>query len=387
MEKSLKLINKTINFSDINFSSFSSSKNWVGFFEIENKSWSRGVNAALSLFVRYFKQYKDEVFVVSALNYDNRVDTTDKLLTKMKPLHDKFKNLGILQKSNEYFDLSATHDISLPAMCLRIDALEFDEIKDLAKLIMSYTYSINQWCFIIFPNLNLAIYPHDEKGFGCIGLNDDITNGVKFLNFCRKDANAKVVIEKKETNLKQNFMLPKTIQKQFSSKQEIENVKKDIFCINNYFNNFINQKGLIKDLQIKKLKSFLQEGLICLDVGIFFIKNLKKEKKATREYILNENASCRNLSDFEWWTNHIEIKNTNLSKDKFLKDCFLFVTLVKKKIRKLGVHNVLLYLSFDLENDIKLNADFRLYTLRKDEKIIDFHKDFLYDINLFYEIV
>ena len=56
--------------------------------------------------------------------------------------------------------------------------------------------------FFISLNLNLALYPHDEKGFGCIGLNDDTKNGLNFLEFCKREKNAKVVLkEAKRQNL------------------------------------------------------------------------------------------------------------------------------------------------------------------------------------------
>ena len=115
-------------------------------------------------------------------------------------MHDKFKKLGILQEPNEHFDLDLNSEILLPAICLRIDILKFDEIKDLAKLLMLYTYSLNEWCFFIFPSLNLALYPHDERGFGCIGLNDDTKNGLSFLEFCKREKNAKVVLREQNTN-------------------------------------------------------------------------------------------------------------------------------------------------------------------------------------------
>ena len=178
MEKSSSLINKALKLSDINFNSFSHSKNWIGFFEIEDENWASGVDTALKLFDKYFNKFKKEVFVISALNYDD-TNLSDETL-EVKTLHDKFKKLGILQEPNEHFDLGLGGEILLLAIYLRIDALRFDEIKDLAKLLMLYTYSLNEWRFFIFPSLNLAIYPHDEKGFGCIGLNDDTKNGLNF---------------------------------------------------------------------------------------------------------------------------------------------------------------------------------------------------------------
>ena len=193
MDKLSNLINKTLKLSDINFNSFSHSKNWIGFFEIEDENWASGVDAALKLFDKYFNKFKNEAFVISALNYDD-TNLSDETL-KIKHLHDKFKKLGILQEPNEHFNLGLDGEILLPAICLRIDALRFDEIKDLAKLLMLYTYSLNEWCFFIFPSLNLALYPHDEKGFGCTRLNDNTKNGREFLEFCKKGKNAKVVLK------------------------------------------------------------------------------------------------------------------------------------------------------------------------------------------------
>ena len=198
MKKLSSLISQTLKLSDINFNSFSHSKNWIGFFEIEDESWASGVDTALKLFDKYFNKFKNEVFVISALNYDDTNLSNETL--EVKTLHDKFKKLGILQEQNEHFDLGLDGEILLPAICLRIDALRFDEIKDLAKLLMLYTYSLNEWCFFIFPSLNLALYPHDEKGFGCTRLNDDTKNGREFLEFCKKGKNTKVVL--KEQNSK-----------------------------------------------------------------------------------------------------------------------------------------------------------------------------------------
>ena len=198
MDKSSNLINKALKFSDINFNSFSHSKNWIGFFEIEDESWASGVDTALKLFDKYFNKFKNEAFVISTLNYDD-TNLSDEAL-EVKTLHDKFKKLGILQEPNEHFNLGLDGEILLPAIYLRIDALGFDEIKDLAKLLMLYTYSLNEWCFFIFPSLKLAIYPHDENGFGCTRLNDDTKNGLNFLEFCKREKNAKVVLREQSIN-------------------------------------------------------------------------------------------------------------------------------------------------------------------------------------------
>ena len=51
----------------------------------------------------------------------------------------------------------------------------------------------------ISSSLNLAIYPHDERGFGCIELNDDTKNGLNFLEFCKREKNARVVLREQNT--------------------------------------------------------------------------------------------------------------------------------------------------------------------------------------------
>ena len=152
MKKLSSLISQTLKLSDINFNSFSHSKNWIGFFEIEDESWASGVDTALKLFDKYFNKFKKEVFVISALNYDDTNLSNETL--EVKTLHDKFKKLGILQEQNEHFDLGLDGEILLPAICLRIDALRFDEIKDLAKLLMLYTYSLNECFYISKPKFS-----------------------------------------------------------------------------------------------------------------------------------------------------------------------------------------------------------------------------------------
>ena len=105
MERLLNLTNNSLKLSDINFSSFSASKNWIGFFEIESRGWLSGVSLAIKLFDNFFRKYSDEVFIVSALMCDDKVYKKYKAISQVKPLYDKFKDLGILQEQNEYFEM------------------------------------------------------------------------------------------------------------------------------------------------------------------------------------------------------------------------------------------------------------------------------------------
>jgi len=373
MKKLLNLTNSGLRLSDINFSSFSASKNWIGFFEIESRGWLSGVSLAIKLFDNFFREYGDEVFIVSALMCDDKAYKKYKAISQVKPLYDKFKDLGILQEQNEYFSLARDKEYPLPAMCIRMDILKWDDIKELAKFLMCYDYSINEWCFIIFPSLNLAVYPHDSKGFGCIGLNDEIKYGINFLKFCEKNSKAKVTIDKKEVNLnKAVFLLPKNNEELFSRVQEVREIKRGTLYADLNLIKFIALSGSIKDLKISQLKQLLREGLIYLDTGIFFIKNLKRERIATTENILINSSIYQGLSDFEWSINQVEIKNPNLKEDDFIKECLLFLKLVKEKIENMDIENSRFALCLDFYNIDELSADFELYTLRDNEKIVDF---------------
>ena len=58
---------------------------------------------------------------------------------------------------------------------------------------MGYNKVFGEICFLINPNLSLLLYPHSEKGYGCISLSDDCNNAIEFLNFCSKDEEFQVV--------------------------------------------------------------------------------------------------------------------------------------------------------------------------------------------------
>ena len=70
MERLLKLTNKTIELSKINFLGFSSSKNWIGYFELIKDGENDRVTAcnhALRLVYSYF--INKRFFTISALAY------------------------------------------------------------------------------------------------------------------------------------------------------------------------------------------------------------------------------------------------------------------------------------------------------------------------------
>ena len=55
MKKLLNLTNSSLRLSDINFSSFSASKNWIGFFDIESRGWLSGVSLAIKYSITFLE--------------------------------------------------------------------------------------------------------------------------------------------------------------------------------------------------------------------------------------------------------------------------------------------------------------------------------------------
>ena len=87
------------------------------------------------------------------------------------------------------------------------EADNFDEILYPANLINNKVFG--EICFLINPNLSLLLYPHSEKGYGCISLSDDCNNAIEFLNFCSKDNKFEVVFSENINHLAASKTMPK----------------------------------------------------------------------------------------------------------------------------------------------------------------------------------
>lgn len=90
-------------------------------------------------------------------------------------------------------------EMDLPAHILRLD---FDSsiFLEFCEVVMAYYFSpvIGQRCFLINPKLGIALYPHDDIGYGCISLNNTATEKallVDFLKFCEQSEMFKVFVE------------------------------------------------------------------------------------------------------------------------------------------------------------------------------------------------
>jgi hypothetical protein len=200
MEKLSKLTNNSLSLSDFNFKGYRRSKNWIGYCEGEKGSHVEKIDEAISLFSDFFKDKSDNVITMTALAFYDRAEYDRDVIKKYGRLYTKFKKMGILQPLTDKFGSYLFGDCRLSASALRFDFdFGFKNMIDLSKLIMAHGSVRGEVCFFIFKDLNLSVYPHQDQGFGCIGLNGDKRAGIEFLEFCKKSQNFKVVIEESVT--------------------------------------------------------------------------------------------------------------------------------------------------------------------------------------------
>lgn len=204
-----------INLSGIDFNGFSSSPGWVGYFyssELELSSIRKSSQMVGSFF------NIDEFFMLSALSYDKDEDIFDldsndpddyRSIQKNNLFADSYLKAieyGFLQQYEGLYEKYLDEEMRLPIREMDLPAhilrLDFDSsiFLEFCEVAMAYYFSpvIGQRCFLINPKLGIALYPHDDIGYGCISLNNTATEKallVDFLKFCEQSEMFKVFVE------------------------------------------------------------------------------------------------------------------------------------------------------------------------------------------------
>ncbi|WP_246724649.1 hypothetical protein [Rhizobium phaseoli] len=180
MSDTLRLLLKSVNLAG-----YGASDRFLGFFEKDTRYEPGMEESAVDFFMRYFKNDLEYFVIASSVHAnsdevghygDAADDQRDGDLIKglvQSGLVRQFsykKRFGRDPSSQKYSESveKEWRDITL----IKGDDFSIVCIRSLlvAKMVV---YGLYGHCFIMSPNWQLAFYPHDDFGFGVIGLGDD----------------------------------------------------------------------------------------------------------------------------------------------------------------------------------------------------------------------
>lgn len=193
MERSLKSIS-SLSLNEINFSGFRLSKSWVGFFEKKDSFSYPLIDEAISLFEGFFGKEDEGVIVITALSFNDEREGDRVTIDNYQALYEEMKDKKLLSPMTDDFESYLYGDSCLPAFSLSLSN-NSNDFRGLSRLMMCHAGVVGQVCFYINLNLNVAIYPHDDVGFGCIALNEKFKECEKFLHYCAKNESFNVFID------------------------------------------------------------------------------------------------------------------------------------------------------------------------------------------------
>ncbi|RXJ94533.1 hypothetical protein CRV00_06295 [Malaciobacter molluscorum] len=170
MEKSLKLTVNSISLDYLNFNSFSSSKGWVGYFEKSGDFSLEIVEESIKLIERFLSPHRDDLFVISALSYDDKREDDEKIIHTYGPIYEMAKAQKFLLPMKEEFEKYLYGESNLTASCLSLHFNDKDNFLDICRLLMTHGGVLGSVFFLINMESVFAIYPHEEQGFGFIEL-------------------------------------------------------------------------------------------------------------------------------------------------------------------------------------------------------------------------
>lgn len=193
MEKlSRKTTNRSVLLNNLDFSGFSRSNNWIGYFERKDEHTPALIDEAIKLTYTFFKDYLDDFIMISALAYGqvNIIHPNKNL----EICFNKAIKYNLLQVLTSEFDdyLIGNKDLLAKNLSISFDKRTF---LLLSKLCMGHNYVIGEVCFFINYKLGIALYPHEDIGFGVISLDDNKSLAKSFLEYCRSSYKFNVFID------------------------------------------------------------------------------------------------------------------------------------------------------------------------------------------------
>lgn len=206
MEKFLKSINDCISLKKINLNSYSSSEGWIGYYEAKDVQDYKLISTATELVTLYFGEELKEFFLISALAESNSISPLDSEIKEIDKIYGTLFKLAREKKFIQDYSLEFNNYLEreddLPAKLLNFH-FEVSYFMPFCEVLMAYYFSkiAGQFCFLINPKLQIALYPHDDTGFGCISFDGNSKVLIDFLEFCNTHPNFSSTFNKKVKTL------------------------------------------------------------------------------------------------------------------------------------------------------------------------------------------
>jgi hypothetical protein len=186
---------KCIPLKRICFNDLRQSQCWVGSFSAKHQD-VKEIENAMQLMQDFFASKTDDFFVLSALAYENKtpqVSLDEEILYR----YEQAKQTGFLQPLTDEFLswIQGRSQFLYQFINFTFNAEYYVPFVKMMMYLKPHQLVVGDLCVLISPKLQVALYPHDDIGFGVIALDDDPTLGVEFLRFCEKDERFSVHID------------------------------------------------------------------------------------------------------------------------------------------------------------------------------------------------
>ncbi len=191
MEYSSKLKN-TFSLSDIKLDGFGASGKWAGYFQRTGEHSHSLVDKAVALLDGFLGSRSGNFLVVTALSYRDEREKDVDTIKRYQHIYDEMKSRRLLLPMSDEYESYLYGESPLPAGSLSF-SFEYSDFIKLSRLLMCHAGVAGQVCFCIIPALNMAIYPHDDIGYGCVALNSDVKACREFLDHCSECSSFEVV--------------------------------------------------------------------------------------------------------------------------------------------------------------------------------------------------
>lgn len=181
--------------NSINLDRYGASSRFLGYFEKTGKYKPGMAEASVDFAIDFFGAAFGELTIASSLHAnsdevghsgDVLEDNRDVLIIRRLVRAGMIKELSYDQSfgcSYETEKYKADVEAAWMAFhCLPTRDFETSDVRDLL-LARMLVYGVHGHCFLVSDRLGLAFYPHDDMGFGVIGLHDeaDLSAGIEFL--------------------------------------------------------------------------------------------------------------------------------------------------------------------------------------------------------------